>query len=95
MGGTWRLAADGPIRATVDHGFGTARTGQTKGRDTVLQRGVVSVLDHPGRMQRTGDVRTFPDQLGASSLTPQTDFPDDTGHCFPGGHAIFSFVLAE
>jgi membrane-associated PAP2 superfamily phosphatase len=95
MSRTWRLRANGNVRAAIRHRLGTARAGQAKGRDAILQSGILSVLDHPARMQRAQDMLALPDKFRASTLTAQTDFPDHTGHCVPGGHAPLSLVLAE
>jgi hypothetical protein len=89
------LPSDGDVRGALGHGLGAARAREAEGRDAAEQGRVVRVLDHPARMQRTQGVRTFLDKSCASSLTPQTDFPDDTGHRFPDGHATLSLVLAE
>lgn len=82
-----RLGADGNIRAAVGHRFRTACTGQTKRHDALLERCVLAFLDQSARMQRTKHVLALSDKFGASSLTPQTNFPDHTGHEVPGGHA--------
>jgi hypothetical protein len=95
MSRAWGLPADGNIRSALGHGFSAARARKAEGCDAAEQGGVVRVLDHPARMQRTQGMRTLLDKFCASSLTPQTDFPDDTGHCFPDGHATLSLVLAE